>query len=372
MSSTAPGHEPSSVLVVGAGLLGTSVALALRRIGVDVRLDDVDPGRVATAVALGAGRAARAGERAELAVVAVPPLATASTVLRLLAADAVASATDVASAKARPQREVAAHRGLSARYVGGHPVAGRERGGPTSARADLFEGRPWVLTPAPDASPHAVSAATWLARACGARVAVMTADDHDAALARVSHLPQLLASALAGQLADLPSGWLELAGQGLRDVVRIARSAPDLWAQIAVANAGEVAGALVALAAEITEVAGALEAAAAGDAPPGALDAARRAVTDLVAAGNAGYARLPSKHTPEHLQFAEVPVVVRDVPGELARLLTAAAAAQVNVEDLRVEHAPGQPMGVVELLVRPEQAEELTAALTARGWRVHS
>jgi prephenate dehydrogenase len=363
---------PASVLVLGAGLLGTSVALALRRLGSDVVLHDTDRSRLDTASALGAGRQWAADERVELAVVAVPPLVTAATVRSLIERDLATTVTDVASAKARPQREVATSSSVAARYVGGHPVAGRERGGPTSARADLFEGRPWVLTPTDESSDLALGRAAWVAQACGAHAIVMTAADHDAALARLSHLPQLVASALAAQLVGLPSAWLELGGQGLRDVVRIARSAPELWAEIAVANATEVASALHAVAADLTAAAAALAAAGGVAATANADEAAAAAVAGLVAAGNAGYERLPTKHSAEHLRFAEVPVVVSDAPGELARLLTAAAEAAVNVEDLRVEHAPGQPMGVVELLVRPETAPTLVEALTAKGWRVHS
>src|SRR5699024_7091608 len=127
--------------------------------------------------------------------------------------------------------------GDMASFVGGHPVAGRERSGPVAARADLFAGRPWVLVPG-QAAPSAVAAVRQLVAAAGAVPIEMTAAEHDAALAAVSHLPQLVASALAGSLLPLPDGAVGLAGQGLRDTIRIAASDPALWAEIAVANAG--------------------------------------------------------------------------------------------------------------------------------------
>jgi prephenate dehydrogenase len=230
------------------------------------------------------------------------------------------------------------------------------------ARADLFLGRPWVLTPSVESTAAAVETVRTLVRECGAIPVELDASTHDAALALISHAPQALASLLAARLVDSDPATAQLAGQGLRDLTRIADSDPDLWAQIAQGNAGPLAGVLRNLAADLTRLAGALEDG------PAAGSAAFRAV---VAAGNAGRLRLPGKHGERAARYATVPVVVADEPGALARLLQDAGDAGVNVEDLSLEHSPGAPVGLCELFVRPSAAETLAAVLTQRGWVVH-
>jgi prephenate dehydrogenase len=250
-----------------------------------------------------------------------------------------------------------------ATFVGGHPVAGRERSGPGNARADLFLGRPWVLTPTAQSDPRATAAVEELIDLCGARALLMTPEAHDAAVSLVSHLPQALASVLAARLVEADEQALELAGQGFRDMTRIADSDPDLWGQIAAGNAGPVAHLLRAVSADLEQLAGALE-----DASAEGGEAAFRAA---VAAGNAGRARLPGKHGEGRQVYEAVPVVIVDEPGALARLLADAGKAGVNVEDLSLEHSPGAPVGLCELFVRPNEAERLARVLRAEGWSVH-
>jgi len=350
---------PGRVLVVGAGLIGTSVALALAGRGVDVRLDDVDPARVRLAAELGAGRAYDPGDdRFDHAVLAVPPAQVATALQRVQQAG-VTRASDVASVKAGVLRAARALGCDLATFTGGHPVAGRERGGPAAARVDLFAGRPWVLTPTVETAAETLAAARVIAELCGAVPVVMTAEAHDEALALVSHAPQVLASALAGLLVDAPAATVGLAGQGLRDLTRIAASDVALWSDIAAGNAAPLADALDRLASAL------------GDAAAGLRVGSASAIGALLRAGNVGHARLPGKHSRPAAAYAVVPVVVPDEPGRLARLFADAADAGVNIEDLSVEHAPGAPVGVIELAVVPAGAHALAAALAARGWSVH-
>jgi len=349
------------ILVVGTGLIGTSIALALRERGHDVCLDDFSDDHLRQAERLGAGRRHR-GEAVAIAVVAVPPAATASVVAHLLEANDC-TVTDTASVKSGPQSEVESlvARPAAARFVGGHPLAGRERGGPFAARADLFAGRPWVLTPASDASPDAVQDARWLVAECGATPVLMTAAAHDRGLAVTSHLPQLVASALAAQLAVQPDDVLALTGQGLRDMTRIAASDPVLWADIAARNAEPLAAAIDELSRSLANVSRALR-----EGP----EASSAAVRDLVDSGRAGKRRIPGKHGGAPRSYTIVSVIVPDQPGQLARLLADASDAGANVEDLRVEHAPGLPVGIIELFVGPEVSHALGTALARAGWRV--
>jgi prephenate dehydrogenase len=369
-----------TVKVVGTGLLGTSIGLGLAASGVRVVLSDPSPTALAVARDLGAGtvHVPQASDEVGLVVVAAPPDVTAEVVLAELAAHPAATVTDVASVKSGILAEVTARGGDLSRYVGGHPMAGRERSGPVSARGDLFIGRPWVVCAGPKADTDRVEAVRRLAFALGAVPSVLGAAEHDASVAVVSHLPQVAASLVAARLRQAPEGALALAGQGLRDVTRIASSDPLLWAQILAANAGPVLAALRAVRADLdTVIAGLADIAAedgdaatpAAPAAPGA-PGARAAVARVVADGNAGRERIPGKHGGQATRYTVVTVVVPDEPGSLARLFADIGDARVNVEELALEHAPGRAVGLVEVSVLPAVRELLEAALAAAGWRV--
>jgi prephenate dehydrogenase len=354
-----------SALVVGAGLIGTSVALALRRHGVDVHLTDRDPVAVRRAADLGAGTPEPASEQVDLAGVAVSPSTTAEVVAGLLAGNGAATVVDTAGVKAGVVSDVAATVGPTPHFVGTHPMAGRERSGPGAARADLFEGRPWVLTPG-TADDRSLTRARRLVELCGGVVVEMDAQAHDAAVALVSHVPQVAASLVAARLAEGADPALTLTGQGLRDVTRVAASDPDLWVDILAANAEPVARILTELRQDVDAVVHALHEVA-EDA-----DWARTSLREVLLRGNAGRARLPGKHGGRSTAYAVVPVVVSDRAGELARLVNDVGGAGVNIEDLRIEHSPGQPVGLVELAVTPEAETKVTQALTGLGWVVHA
>lgn len=273
------------VLVVGTGLIGTSVALALRGSGLDVTLADADAGHLDVAVDMGAGRAYDAGDSpADHAVLAVPPRQVAPALLRTQRDQLAAGASDVASVKSAPLAAAAALGCDLSAFTGGHPVAGLERSGPAAALADLFLGRQWVLTPTRETDAAVLADAREIAQRCGAIPVIMTSEAHDRALALVSHAPQLTASALAALLADVEDADDEvfaLAGQGLRDVTRIAASDAALWTEIATGNAEPLADVLARVSAGLAEVAAALRA---GDDRP---------VTELLVRGAVGRARLP-------------------------------------------------------------------------------
>ena len=355
----------TTAVVVGTGLIGTSVAMALRAGGVDVRLRDADPTAVRRAADLGAGELAPLGRPADVAVLAVPPDAVAAVLTTAQRENLASTYTDVASIKASVAAQVQRCAPDPAAFVGGHPLAGRERSGPAAARADLFTGRPWVLTPAPATGSTHLARVRALVELCAAVPLVMAPAAHDRAVALVSHAPQVLASLLAARLTDADEHALALVGQGLRDTTRIAASDPVLWTTILAGNAANVARVLHAVRADLDRLTAALDALATDPATD------RSAVADLLARGNAGRARLPGKHGARPLPYAVVPVVVPDRPGELARLFVAAGAAGVNIEDVTIEHSPGRPVGLVELAVRPEAADALADALTRAGWTLH-
>ena len=348
--------------IVGAGLIGTSIGLALARRGQRAVIVDADPARARAAAALGAGDAVSWPELegCDHVVVAVPPVATPQVVSDVLRLAVNATVSDVASSKFNVLRDLETlEPHASTRFCGGHPIAGRERGGPGAAQPALFDNAAWVVCPAEGTSAAARADAEELARRCGARTAVLDATTHDAVLAAVSHVPQLVASALATRLAAAGPHAPGLAGQGFRDTTRLADSDPELWASIASANAGPIAAELRVLAGTFDDLAGRLEAGDGG------------AAAALVATGRASRALLPGKAAATRPSWARVGVVIADRPGELARLFGVAAASDVNVEDLTIEHAPDHPVGYVDIDVRPEQADRLMGALAAAGWAVH-
>lgn len=362
----ASGRTRGPVLVIGTGLLGASVGLGLARLGVPVLLQDASPSAAALARDLGAGRLAGPGLRPALVVVAAPPDVIAEVVGTALRTHPEAVVTDVASVKSRPLAELEFSGADVSRYIGGHPLAGRERSGAIAARGDLFEGRPWVLTPTPHTRRDATELARDLVLDLGALPVMMDAAAHDAAVATVSHVPQVLASLVAARLVEEPDNALGLAGQGLRDTTRIAASDPGLWIQILGANAAPVAGVLSLLRDDLDATITALTRLAADEEAPGA----RADLARMFDAGVRGHARIPGKHGSGPVRLAAVNVQVPDVPGEIGRVLAAMGEAGVNLEDLRIEHVPGRQVGIAEISVLPGAREELLALLARGGWQV--
>lgn len=349
-----------AIKIVGTGLIGTSLGLALARHGVTAGLADQSKANLRLAIEYGAGEEFT-GEP-ELVIVCVPPEQTAEIVLEQLELHPGAIVTDVASVKSEIAQRVAAESEHAELYVGSHPMAGREKGGPGSARADLFFARPWVITPTEHNPQVAVARIQDLALQVGALPVVMSTAEHDRAVATVSHLPQLIASALAAQLTQVEDGQLNLAGQGLRDTARIAASDPGLWVQILSQNAEAVAPLLAQVRDDIAKLTDALE----NLSQPGSL----ATIHSLLERGNSGIARIPGKHGGKYVDYQQLTVVIDDSPGALAALFTFIGEIGVNLEDMKLEHSPGAPIGLVELQILPGEAEKLAGQLTENGWRL--
>jgi prephenate dehydrogenase len=286
-------------------------------------------------------------------------------VAEALAAYPEATVTDVASVKTAVLADIRAEGADLTRYVGSHPMAGRERGGPAAAMADLFIGRPWVIAESGVSTPAALAAVRDLAVDLGASVVAMDAERHDAAVAMVSHVPQVLSSLLAARLTEAPAGALDLAGQGLRDVTRIAGSDAMLWAAILAGNAEAVAAVLRAIRGDLDTALAALDAAAAGKLGQGVTG-----LHDVIARGNDGVARIPGKHGGVRADWDVVTVMVPDKPGELGRLFTDMGRAGINLEDVDIEHAGGKPVGLTAISVMRGSGHALRQALGGAGWRI--
>lgn len=362
------------VLVIGAGLLGSSIGLGLAAQGVETWVSDISPTTEAVSEDIGAGRsvarlidqvgesAARAEIDPQLVVVATPPDVAARTIVTALADYPSAVVVDIASVKLPILEAVRAAGADLSRYVGTHPMSGREKTGPVAARGELFTSRPWVICEHDDVARETVRIARGLASDLGANVTYLDAAEHDETVALVSHVPQVMSSLLASRLRDTPLESLSLAGQGLRDTTRIAASDAGLWVQILSANARPVVETLYDVRRDINRLIATLE-------NPTA-DGARLDIAELMTQGNDGVARIPGKHGGSPRAFATLTVLVDDTPGQVAKLLTEIEEIGVNLEDVRMEHSQGQPVGMVEVSVIPTAREGLVDELTDRGWKI--
>lgn len=372
-------HLHGPVLVIGAGLLGASIGLGLSHRGYTVYISDISPTTEAVAEDIGAGTSLRAlahewqgktGQDApaqlelapQLVVVAAPPDVTADLVVRALADYPASFVIDIASVKSGILSAVREAGTDVSRYLGTHPMAGREKSGPVAARGELFSARPWVLCDHETVRPELVKVAQQLVTELGSTITHMDVEEHDRTVALISHVPQVMSSLLASRLQDTPLYALGLAGQGLRDTTRIAASDPGLWVQILSANAEPVVQTLYGVREDLERLISTLEAPTAAG--------ARLDIAQLMSEGNSGVARIPGKHGGSPSAFAQLTVLVDDTPGTLARLLVEIGELGVNLEDLRLEHSPGAQVGMAEISVNPNEHEKLIEDLTSRGWKV--
>ena len=344
-----------SVRIVGAGLIGTSIGLALKAAGASVQFVDVDE-----KAQLLANDLVKAGkfETPDLIIIATPPSAFKSAIEREATLNPEAILMDIGSVKIKPIVEVSTLEGLLYRFCGSHPMAGREVSGAVSARADLFLDRAWVITPTPETSVAAREMALEVIAACGGQAVEMSAKDHDERVALISHLPQTISSLMAAQLAGSSPEALALAGGGLRDTVRIAGSDPKLWSEILAANEAALMPLLISLQSDLAELI---------SAPSGPAK-----WESLVTAGRVGKSAIPGKHGGKSREYSYLPIVIDDRPGQLGSLFNACAKAEVNIEDLALEHSPGQLTAVITLAIAPEDIGRLSEFLTKDGWNVHS
>ena len=342
------------VRIVGSGLIGTSIGLGLVQRGIAVEMVDSDP------LAQGLARDLTGGvvvADPELVIFALPTSGLSQVIQSEIALNPQSTFMDVGSVKSEVVLQVKTFPGLSTRFLPTHPMAGREIGGAGSARADLFQGRSWILTPEADCAPESKNLVLELITILGATPIELSAEDHDAAVAKISHLPQIAASLVAKQLTGTPAEWMELAGQGLRDTTRIAGSDEKLWKEIIYSNRAEISELLISLQNDLTQMIKSLD------------DPTK--IADLIAAGRDGKAMIPGKHGGKAREYSYLPIVIDDKPGQLGAIFNECAAMQVNVEDLNIEHSPGQLSALITLSLSADDADKLSAHLTSIGWNVH-
>jgi prephenate dehydrogenase len=292
----------------------------------------------------------------DLVILAVPISAFTTALKDENLSDVNSVFIDVTSLKSKVKVEVSAFSELSGRFIGTHPMAGREVGGAQSARADLFEGRVWAVDPE-GATLKALELLSELIALTGAVRIDISSQAHDSAVALISHLPQLVSSLLAKQLKGADPQWLELAGAGLRDTTRIAASDPVLWREIISANSAALKPLLINLKDDLDRLIAGID--------------DEEAIESLIRDGQRGRRGIPGKHGGSSRDYTYLPIVIDDKPGQLAALFEECASAGVNVEDLAIEHSPGQLTGLITLSLSADDAKSLSLHLQKVGWKVH-
>ncbi len=333
-------------IIHGTGLLGASVGLALRSQGWEVAGWDPDPEGLSEAKRRGAitTELDRPGADADLVVLAAPPAAIVTTLQDL---DTDALVTDIASVKG----PIVAAGGALEHFVGGHPMAGGETSGASLATGTMFHGATWVIT-SDGADDVDVAYLSEIVASFGANPVVMTAAEHDAAVARVSHLPQVLAAALM-RLAESDEAALTLAGGGFRDLTRIAAGDSTWWTEVLSANATEVNAAIEDLQRSLARWGQLIS-----DSDPAQLDAELKA------------ARIARAGLGEH--NTQVRVVLLDKPGEIARVGHALESSRVDVRDFQLRHGEHGGGGILTISVKGNNKDALVIALIDEGFEVRT
>jgi prephenate dehydrogenase len=345
------------IAVIGTGLVGGSIGLALGARGYDVTGFDRDAERLARAKELSAIGSIASGVTdaaagADVVFVAVPVSAVVDVVTEALDAGAPL-VTDVGSVKAPIAAAI-----RDPRFLGGHPMAGSEQDGIDAARADLFVGATWVLTPTPATDDAAYARLRALVREMHAEVVSVTPDDHDMLVALVSHVPQLASSTLMDVAIAHEAehrALLRLAAGGFRDMTRIAASHPAIWLDILTSNRDAV---LRALDAYLDALRSARNLVAHGD---------RDALNELLARARAGRRSLPVGAGVAR-DLVELRVPVLDRPGVIAEVTTLAGRLGVNVADVEIAHSLEGQAGVLVLVVDAADADAYETGLHDLGY----
>ncbi len=338
--------------VIGAGLIGGSIAMALRAQGWRVSISDVNSESASRAVEVEAADEVGFDHGADLTVIATPVSSIPDAAKSALEKTS-GMVTDVGSTKAEICAAV-----RHSRFVGGHPMAGSEQDGIAGARADLFEGAVWVLTPTDETDERIFARVRGVIRRFGAEVMTLPPATHDALVAQVSHVPHLTAAALMN-LADGGAvehrALLRLAAGGFRDMTRISAGRAVIWPDICVANSTAIVGALDDLVDRLQGIRAMVDR---QDkvALFQMLDRARTARLNLPV----GYGTVE--------QVTEIAVPIPDRPGELAAITTLAAELDVNILDLGISHSGEGRQGTVSLVVDANKSERLMGGLMARRY----
>ena len=349
--------EIKAARIIGSGLIGTSIALALKGKGISIQMLDKDAKAQKLATDLVGGEDL---ENPDLIVISASIDQNLNLIVNTLKDNPRSIVMDVASVKSNLLDEVAKLSENADNFVSTHPMAGREVSGAQSARSDLFLGRAWIGITLDNTSEDAKNYLNQLVEICGATLYWLTAEQHDEAVAAISHLPQILSTGLAYSLEKKGVDAFNLAGQGLRDVLRLSGSNPKLWSELLIANREALKGYLQSMSATISLFQQSLD------------NADLNKLEEIFSVGNKIYSSIPGKHGGKNRNYSYLPIVINDEPGQLAKIFNECAKININIEDLSIEHSPGQQTGLITLAINEKDIENLSNHLQGAGWNVHT
>lgn len=351
-----------TIKIIGCGLIGTSIALRLKELGEKVWMEDKNPANLALAKDL-IGNNESEPEIFDLIIIATPISAIIDVLSNLKKYNANSTVIDIGGLKSKLILKVEEFKDIAPIFISAHPMAGREFVGPSNARSDLFEGRAWLLTRTNASTSKSLEIAKKLGRDLGATAYELNPKDHDATIAAISHLPQVLSSLMGHLLNNESIDSLNFAGQGLRDVSRLADSDKEMWSHLLLENNEEILPRIKS-----------------------AIDLLQKLHDDLstnkvegvnqfLEKGKAGRERIPGKHGAKPRAYSYLPIVIDDKPGQLARIFDECAQCGVNIEDLSIEHSPNQETGLITLALSQVDAHKLKVHMQSKGWlaqEIHS
>lgn len=357
--------EPRRAAVVGTGLIGGSIGLALRDQGWHVTGRDVVAAHAHSALELGALDQVGHDPFAEVTFVATPASAVSREARAALVGTRLGRApggrpavvTDVAGVKG-PVVAGVDH----PLFVGGHPMAGSEQEGVEGADPNLFRGATWVLTPTPSTDPLAYTGLRSIISSLGAEVIAIPPQRHDVLVAMVSHVPHLTAATLMGlaaEGAEEHASLLRLAAGGFRDMTRVAAGHPGIWPDICVENRDAIVATLDRLVRSLSHLRNVV---ASGD---------RSDLLEVLERARAARANIPTGTGPSD-KLMEIRIPVADRPGALAEVTTLAGELGVNIHDLEIAHSWEGDRGVLILVTDATGVEAVREALVAAGMRPSS
>ena len=353
MTATPTTAAPRRANVTGLGLIGGSVAVALRERGWYVTGDDLDPVVADRALDRGVIDAVGLDPDAAITVVATPVLALADQVKRALA-ETSGVVTDVGSVKGGIVGAID-----DLRFVGGHPLAGSELDGLDGADPEMFVGAVWVLTPEEGTADETFALTAGVVAELGAEVVALSAVRHDQVVAVISHVPHLTAATLMGLASDRAeehAALLRLAAGGFRDMTRIASGQPGIWLDICAENRGAILSALDGLIDGLSEMRDVVD------------TDDRAGLFARLSRAREARANLPSRVNQPN-ELAEVRIPIPDRPGAAAEIFTLAAELGVNIASFEVVHSVECNKGIAVVLVDAGDADVFRGGLIARRFR---
>jgi prephenate dehydrogenase len=350
-----------NVHIIGAGLLGGSIALALAEAGWLVSLEDANSQLTETSLAqLSMRNAVRSKEEVDVVIVAVPVSTTKLAISNALNLYPNATVIDIASVKTKSLPDVDMKSSKIQRFVSTHPFAGKELQGAENASVDLFKDRVWAICGGPYLSNASRLVAEAIIRDCGSVAVDVDLSEHDEIVGLTSHLPQILSTLLSRELTQLSENDLLLSGNGLRDMTRLASSSADLWSEIVVNNSQNIIFFLERLEKSLSSF---------------KLDVEKsnfEQIKRYFEEGKSQRNKIPGKHGDPSKVYSRIEVQILDEPGELARIFSIAHASDVNIEDVRINHALGRNIAILEIYIFPDVAVNFAETLKREGCSVRS